>query len=90
MTTRQFHTMDLRFRQVMENDEVPFGGIKVILCGDFMQNEAIGGDSLHVNSLLAARYNQNLSVPTERKRGLNTYLPEGVMQRTAEVFNQAV
>ena len=89
MTTRQFHIMDLRFRQVMENDEVPFGGIKVILCGDFMQNEAIGGDSLHVNSLLVARYNTNLSVPNERTRGLSAYLPEGVMQRTAEVFNQA-
>ena len=42
MTTRQFHIMDLGFRQVMENDEVPFGGIKVILCEDLMKNEAIG------------------------------------------------
>ena len=59
ITTRQFYILDRRFRQVMEKEEIPFGGIKVILCGDFMQNEAIGGDSLYVNSLLVARYNKN-------------------------------
>ena len=73
----------------MEKEEIPFGGIKVILCGDFMQNEAIGGDSLYVNSLLVSRYNRKLFVPMEKNRSNNAYTPEGIMQRTSEVFNQA-
>ena len=89
LTTRMFHLFDLRFRQLLEKDDIPFGGVKVVLCGDFMQNTAIGGDELHVNSLLVARYNRKMYVPTERNRSKEAYFPNGVMQRTAEVFNQA-
>ena len=89
MTTRMFHLLDLRFRQLMEKDDIPFGGVKVVLCGDFMQNESIGGDSLYVNSLLVARYNHKFFIPPERNRTQDAYFPGGVMQRTAEVFNQA-
>ena len=90
MTTRQFHILDRRFRQVMEKDDIPFGGINVILCGDFMQNDAIGGDALYLNSLLVAKYNKDLRIPKGIFRDRSSFFPESVMQKTAEVFNEAV
>jgi hypothetical protein len=70
MTPTHLHVIDMRLRQLSELPNTPFGGIGVVLTGDFMQTQPVKGASFPDKVMLAveiARQGEGDDVETTSK-----------------------
>jgi hypothetical protein len=91
MTPRVLVTIDARLRQATGID-APFGGIPIIMCGDFMQIPPVNGMTLCRCALYVTYYNKYNKVPqacakTHKKEH---FVPNSILQRAAALFSDAI
>ena len=86
LSPRVFVTIDARLRQLMCNADTPFGGVSILLVGDFMQIPPFGKMTLCKCSLMVAWYEKTKRVPHGYDRA--DFVANGIMHRAAELFNK--
>ena len=86
LSPRVFVTIDARLRQLMSNPDTPFGGVSILLVGDFMQIPPFSKMTLCKCSLLVAWYEKTKRIPHGYDR--TDFAANGIFHRAADLFNR--